>query len=61
MTITSTLLAPLAIVLAALYVTLQVYIRATQDAREPPVVETALPFITPIIGLQKHTYYAYLR
>lgn len=57
----SGIVVPLSVALAAIYIALQVYIRATQDPREPPVVETALPFVTPILGLRKHTYYDYLR
>ena len=51
-----TFLVSFAVGLAAVYVLLHVYLRATQDRREPPPVDTTIPFITPAIGLSKNTY-----
>ncbi|OAG00101.1 cytochrome P450 [Paraphaeosphaeria sporulosa] len=46
---------------AVVYIALQWQLRATQDPREPPAIETSIPYITPAIGLSKHTYFADLR
>lgn len=53
--------AAVGIVLAVLYLGLHLLLRRTQHRSEPPVIESALPFITPIIGLNKHTYFADLK
>ena len=39
--------------LAALYILLRSLLTFTQDAREPPVLETTIPFVSPIIGMRK--------
>ena len=61
MTSPSTILAVVGVVLAVIYIALQFHLRSTQDPREPPVIETRLPYITPVLGLSKHTYFDYLR
>lgn len=45
------------------YVFLRVLLHFTQDAREPPAIESGIPFISPIIGMirQKSGYYIRLR
>lgn len=45
------------------YLLLRALVRLTQDSREPPMVETTIPFITPILGMgsKKADYYIYLR
>ncbi|KAJ4299052.1 hypothetical protein N0V90_004296 [Kalmusia sp. IMI 367209] len=58
---TSGYLAVAGLGLAVLYIALQLHLRATQDRSEPPAVENQIPYITPAIGLSKHTYFAYLR
>ncbi|KAF2870122.1 cytochrome P450 [Massariosphaeria phaeospora] len=45
------MLATVVAVLAAIYFGLRQLLWATQDAREPPAIETALPFISPILGV----------
>ncbi|KAJ4349226.1 hypothetical protein N0V95_004762 [Ascochyta clinopodiicola] len=57
----SSSLAVLGVAIAVIYVALQFHLRATQDPREPSIIETKLPYITPTIGLSKHSYFAYLR
>lgn len=49
--------------LAALYFGLRQWLRATQDSREPPVLGTTIPFVTPIVGTlaDKMNYYTRLR
>jgi hypothetical protein len=58
---TSTIIAVVGVALAAIYIALQLHLRATQDSREPPALETTIPYITPAIGLSRHTYFADLR
>jgi len=45
------------------YLLLRALVRLTQDSREPPMVETTVPFISPILGMgsKKADYYTYLR
>ncbi|KAI0489979.1 cytochrome P450 [Xylaria cf. heliscus] len=45
------------------YVFLQALLRFTQDSQEPPVMATTIPFISPILGMNKRNsrYYNYLR
>ena len=43
--------------LATTYIFLRFVITLTQDAREPPVVETAIPFLSPMIGMRKKAQY----
>lgn len=57
----SSIFAVIGVVLTIVYIALQFHLRSTQDAREPPVIETAFPYITPAIGLSKNTYFDYLR
>ncbi|KAI1173339.1 cytochrome P450 [Nemania sp. FL0916] len=47
----------------ASYIFLQALLRLTQDSNEPPVMATAIPFISPILGMKKRNarYYNYLR
>ncbi|KAI0470471.1 cytochrome P450 [Xylariaceae sp. FL0804] len=49
--------------LVASYVFLRLLIQGTQDAREPPAIETGIPFIGPLIGMarEKALYYIRLR
>ncbi|KAI1170183.1 cytochrome P450 oxidoreductase [Nemania sp. FL0916] len=35
------------------YILIWALLRLTQDAREPPAVENAVPFLSPIVGMQK--------
>jgi hypothetical protein len=46
-----------------LYAALHSFLRIWQDAREPPVVLSGTPFISPIIGMvrKKATFFVYLR
>lgn len=37
--------------LAAAYAFLSALLHFTQDAKEPPVVETSIPFVSPLLGL----------
>lgn len=37
--------------LAAAYVFLSALLHFTQDAKEPPAVETTIPFVSPLLGL----------
>lgn len=39
--------------LAGTYVFLWVLLRFTQDVKEPPSVEDAFPFLTPIFGMMR--------
>lgn len=57
----STSIAVIGTALAVVYMVLQWHLHATQDPREPPVIENALPYITPALGLSKHTYFRDLR
>lgn len=45
------------------YVLLRALLRLTQDSREPPVVETTIPFISPILGMgsKKGEFYTFMR
>lgn len=45
------------------YVFLRLLLHFTQDPREPPAVETAIPFISPIVGMltKKVDFYTGLR
>lgn len=49
--------------LVALYLGLRQWLWATQDPREPPVLETKIPFVTPVVGAlkEKTGYYDRLR
>jgi hypothetical protein len=44
---------------AATYVFLSALLRLTQDSKEPPAIETSIPFLSPlhgvILGMQKFT------
>ncbi|KAI1420760.1 cytochrome P450 [Xylaria sp. FL1777] len=48
---------------AVTYFFLQALLYLTQDAKEPPVIETAIPFVSPILGMGKRSsrYFNYLR
>lgn len=37
--------------LVAAYVFLSALLHFTQDAKEPPAVETTIPFVSPLLGL----------
>jgi len=37
--------------LAAAYVFFPAFLRFTQDSKEPPAIETSIPFISPLLGL----------
>jgi hypothetical protein len=47
----------------AIYVSFQLLLHFTQDKREPPSLDTAIPFLSPIIGMsrKKTKYYIELR
>lgn len=49
--------------LVGLYVFLRLLLHATQDPNEPPTIETAIPFLAPVIGMvrEKSRYYPRLR
>jgi hypothetical protein len=47
---TSTLALVLGSVTAA-YVFFSALLRVTQDSKEPPAIETSIPFISPLLGL----------
>ncbi|TGJ78225.1 hypothetical protein E0Z10_g10538 [Xylaria hypoxylon] len=48
---------------ATIYIFLQALLHLTQDAKEPPVMATTIPFVSPILGMKKRNsrYYNYLR
>lgn len=46
---------------AALYVVLHIHLRVTQDPREPPAIETGIPYITPILGMMDNKYFLKLK
>ncbi|KAF2192964.1 hypothetical protein K469DRAFT_652702, partial [Zopfia rhizophila CBS 207.26] len=39
------------VTLAVVYFALRTFLNATQDVREPPVLATGIPFVTPAIGM----------
>ncbi|KAI0805668.1 cytochrome P450 [Xylaria sp. FL0064] len=47
----------------ATYMFLQVLLHLTQDSKEPRVMATSIPFVSPILGMRKRNsrYYNYLR
>ncbi|KAI1272186.1 cytochrome P450 [Xylaria sp. FL0933] len=47
----------------ATYLFLQMLLHLTQDSKEPRVVATSIPFVSPILGMRKRNsrYYNYLR
>jgi hypothetical protein len=47
----------------AVYMSLQLLLYYTQDRREPPPLATAIPFISPVIGMtrRKTNFYVMLR
>ncbi|KAI0184116.1 cytochrome P450 [Xylaria flabelliformis] len=49
--------------IASLYLFLRILLSFTQDAQEPPAIETSVPFLGPLIGLLrgKSRYYVALR
>ncbi|KAJ8124727.1 hypothetical protein O1611_g8912 [Lasiodiplodia mahajangana] len=49
--------------LVSIYIFLRVLLFLTQDAREPPAIETSIPFLGPLLGLirGKTQYYVALR
>jgi hypothetical protein len=59
----STILAAAFTIAAVIYGALHVLLSATQDAKEPPIVPAAIPFVSSIIGLskKKSRYYTELR
>ncbi|KAI0843827.1 cytochrome P450 [Daldinia vernicosa] len=56
-------LALVALGVAAIYGFLQFVLNSTQDAREPPVAERSIPFLSPIMGIIKYKtlYYNNIR
>jgi len=40
-------------VVASTYIFLHLLLRLTQDAREPPAILTAFPFVSPVISMIK--------
>jgi hypothetical protein len=48
---------------ATVYLVLRALLHVLHDEREPPAVETAIPFITPLIGMmrEKNKYHIRLR
>lgn len=47
------ILTVIAVIIVVIYISLQVLIHITQDAREPRLVETRLPFLDPLIAFAK--------
>lgn len=49
--------------LVATYLFVRFYLHITQDAREPPAIETHLPFLGPFIRMikEKHKFHIHLR
>ncbi|KAI1329975.1 hypothetical protein F5Y16DRAFT_61380 [Xylariaceae sp. FL0255] len=47
----------------ATYIVLQALLHLTQDDKEPPVMGTFIPFISPILGMKRRNsrYYNHLR
>lgn len=60
---TSTVLVAAVTIAAAIYGALHVFLHATQDVREPPLVPASIPFVSSMIGLskKKSKYYTELR
>jgi hypothetical protein len=50
-----------AIALATAYVALHAYLCATQHPREPQLIETSIPFLTPLVRLMDNRYFLKLR
>jgi hypothetical protein len=50
-------------VAGSIYLLLRLLLRLTQDEREPPVILTHLPFISPLIGMirEKSQFHVRLR
>jgi hypothetical protein len=61
MSLYSTVALIVATVVATVYVALRVYLRVTQHLREPPLIEFAIPFITPLLGFMNNRYFLKLR
>ncbi|PVH95037.1 cytochrome P450 [Periconia macrospinosa] len=58
----SAALAGAAFLLVTVYLALLVHLRVvTQDPREPPLVETRLPYITPLLNLVNARYFSRIR
>lgn len=49
--------------IVGVYVVLRFLLHFTQHAKEPPAIETGIPFLTPMIGMirEKSKYYIRLR
>ncbi|KAI0402398.1 hypothetical protein F4802DRAFT_375393 [Xylaria palmicola] len=49
--------------LVAVYILAYALLFQTQDSNEPPLIQTSIPFLSPILGMIKHKtlYYAHLR
>lgn len=49
--------------LVCTYIFLRIVLHLTQDVREPPAIEKAIPFLSPMIGMirEKSRYYVRLR
>ena len=50
-------------VIASTYLFLRLLLRLTQDAKEPPAILTALPFVSPLLGMvrEKSRFHIRLR
>ncbi|KAI0439828.1 cytochrome P450 [Xylaria telfairii] len=49
--------------IVAVYILSYALLLQTQDSNEPPLIQTSIPFLSPILGMIKHTtlYYVHLR
>lgn len=59
----TSIVAAAATFLVALYAFCWTLLHLTQDAKEPPLIESSIPFLSPIIGMIKHKtrFHSYLR
>lgn len=46
-------------VVASTYIFLRLLLHYTQDAKEPPVIATSIPFIGPILGMMTKKIHFY--
>ncbi len=49
--------------IVAVYILSYALLLQTQDSNEPPLIQTSIPFLSPILGMIKHKtlYYVHLR
>jgi hypothetical protein len=57
----ATLAVVAALVFSTVYLALHLRLHLTQDSREPRMIETAIPYFTPVFGLRDNKYFVKLR